>query len=195
MGTLDSREYDRLVERGFKPYSAGHRRMYEKAMATMYRDGPTPARVLEAGFGIGYGLDQMVASLGLLKSYVGYEPNKDAFDYVHARYPMASTPRSRPDYTNMLLLNLPFRPNLDPAFDYAVCIEVIEHVPMEGHLDFLRGLCAMAPVLCFSTPDIVRQPREGVRAAGEWLDLLTRAGYVSLVMDASEWTNYYEARR
>lgn len=185
MGTPDSREFDRLKERGFGPYSLGHRRMYEKAIATMRSVGPTPARVLEAGFGIGYGLGEMDKA-GILAAYVGYEPNRASFIYTKAKYQHGD---------NMLLLNVPFLPNLDPLFDFTVCIEVIEHVPTEDHLTFLTGLRTMAPVLCFSTPDITRQPREGVRTAGEWLDLLARAGFGYVRMDSAEWTTYYEAVR
>lgn len=186
MGTPNSKEYDRLKERGFKPYSAGHRRMYELAIERMGNEaGPRGARVLEAGFGIGWGLDEMVRA-EVLKSYVGYEPNKDSFDYVQARYP---------DRENMLLLPLTFEPNLDPAFDYALCIEVIEHVPMEDHARFLLGLRSMAPTLFLSTPDITRHRTEGVRTEAEWVALLHAAGFSKVATDSKSWTTFYWCKR
>lgn len=44
MGTLDSREYDRLKGRNFKPYTQGHRNMYELPLARMKggRWSPSP---------------------------------------------------------------------------------------------------------------------------------------------------------
>ena len=201
MGTPDSREYDRLKERGFKPYSKGHREMYEKAIRDMNTWGgygnpppsplkhPAGARVLEAGFGIGWGLDRMLHE-SVLRSYVGYEPNKDSFDYVKGRY-LPGGP------VDLLFLNLPFEPNLDPAFDVAFCIEVIEHVPMDKHEAFLAGLRQMAPVLYFSTPDSHKVPREGVRTMDQWLAMLLRVGYDSrkLHFDDSEWTTFYRCER
>lgn len=209
MGTPDSREYDRLKDRNFGPYSQGHRNMYELAIKDLGKNGfgygqptllgedvpltsptYTSARVLEAGFGIGWGLDRMMDVPGLLHSYVGYEPNRDSFNYVKGRYPEASVHGGR-----MLLLNLPFEPNLDPAFDVAFCIEVIEHVPMGDHAAFLKGLHTMAPVLYFSTPDYNKVPSEGVRNKGAWLDLLAGAGFSAVLYDESNWTTFYRASR
>lgn len=195
MGTADSREYDRLKERGFKPYSKGHRSMYEKGIAHMKFFGfDASARVLEAGFGIGWGLDRMVEEK-LLRSYVGYEPNKDSFDYVNSRYETIRALVTAAPLPDMLLLRLPFEPNLDPAFDVAFCIEVIEHVPMAEQEAFLRGLCQMAPTLYFSTPDKRRQPSEGVRTDPEWLALLAQAGFLRVYIDTSEWTTFYRCER
>jgi hypothetical protein len=218
MGTPDSREYDRLVERNFQPYSRGHRQMYEWAMDDLKARGfgylpnvplapyaslaeppgqqtfkAPHAAVLEAGFGIGWGLEQMLAEPGLLYSYVGYEPNKDAYDYVVGRHQHRGELAGK-----MAFFNLPFQPNLEPIFDAALCIEVIEHVPADQHRDFIRGLCAMAPVLYFSTPDIRRDPSEGVRTTEEWTDMLFSAGFDKVRArnaSAAIWTTFYKAER
>lgn len=189
MGTPDSREYDRLVERNFEPYSKGHRMMYLRAIERMGNiAGPRGARVIEAGFGIGWGVDQMLAQ-DVLKSYVGYEPNKNSYLYV------ANPLKTHQRVDDLVLFNLPFEANLDPAFDFAFCIEVIEHVPMDRHLDFLKGLHKMAPTLFFSTPDIRRAPEEGVRTTEAWRDMLREAGYGLVRIDPREWTTLYTAAR
>lgn len=188
----ESHEYDRLVERDFKPYSRGHQVMYLQAIAELMRAHPAGSvRVLEAGFGIGWGLDQMVAS-GILKSYVGYEPNRDSFNYVASRYSnrdgMALDPR-------LCLLNLGFKPNLDPAFDVAFCIEVIEHVPMDEHVTFLGGLYSMAPVLYLSTPDKDKKPTEGVRTKDDWVMRIMEAGWAHVDVMTKEWTYLYRCTK
>lgn len=184
MGTPDSREYDRLKHRKFKPYSVGHQRMYLKAMAQM----TGPARIFEAGFGIGWGLDQMAGKQGCISEYVGVEPNKDSFSYVAGRY-------DGNPYIH--LINSKFGPAATAgfvAFDYAFCIEVIEHVPATDHLDFLKDLRALGCPLFFSTPDIRVNPKEGVRTSDNWKELLVAAGYPMIDIDTSEWTYLYTCR-
>jgi 2-polyprenyl-3-methyl-5-hydroxy-6-metoxy-1,4-benzoquinol methylase len=183
----ESREYDRLVERDFKPYSRGHQVMYLQSIADILAErGERNTRVLEAGFGIGWGLDKMVEA-NILRSYVGYEPNKDSFNYVRGRYPITNS--------LALLLNLPFEPNLDPAFDVAFCIEVIEHVAMADHVEFLKGLHRMAPRLYLSTPDKDKVPREGVRTKDDWVMRLMEAGFTKVDVMTKEWTYLYRCTR
>jgi hypothetical protein len=199
----ESREYDRLVERDFKPYSRGHQVMYLQSIADILAErGERNTRVLEAGFGIGWGLDKMVEA-NILRSYVGYEPNKDSFRYVLDRYPRAAgvmhlspgtNPSAQGEYET-LLLNLPFEPNLDPAFDAAFCIEVIEHVAMADHVEFLKGLYAMAPRLYLSTPDKNKVPREGVRTKDDWVMRLMEAGFSKVDVMTKEWTYLYRCSR
>lgn len=184
----ESFEYDRLVERGFKPYSKGHRRMYESAIERMGRiAGPRGARVFEAGFGIGWGLGAMLDA-DVLREYEGCEPNVDSFAYT------AKTFADHERASSLTLFNSAFRLPLSGgsrSFDFAVCIEVIEHVPAGGHLAFLRDLRLMAPTLFFSTPDKTRVPREGVRTYLDWLGLLAQAGFPSVECDRSNWTDLY----
>lgn len=185
MGTSDSREYDMLVRRKFKPYSLGHRMMYTLPITTEL--GGNKHRIFEAGFGIGWGLEQMIKA-GVIESYVGCEPNKDSYNYVAKTYKGA----------NLTLLNEPFSPELAKkhagGFDYAFCIEVIEHVPGEKHVEFLRGLKGIAPVVFFSTPDIRKAPKEGVRTTEEWVDLLKEAGFKMVSVHDREWTHLYTCR-
>jgi 2-polyprenyl-3-methyl-5-hydroxy-6-metoxy-1,4-benzoquinol methylase len=182
MGTPDSREYERLVKRGFKPYSYGHRRMYEIAIDRM-KPG---ARVFEVGFGIGWGAERILDS-GKSIVYEGCEPNKDSFNYTEGRI------RHVAGVNNAGLHNKPFFAGLaaNAPYDYAFCIEVIEHVPMEDHVGFLRDLKALAPVVFFSTPDIVKAPTEGVRTKDEWVSILREAGFTSIEVITRHWTYLY----
>lgn len=179
MGTLDSREYDQLKKREFRPYSFGHRMMYEIPLKEMKGRKWT---VYEAGFGIGWGLDRMIEE-DVLNRYVGCEPNLDSFNYVKSRHG---------ERRNVALDHAPFRAvTMTPPFDHVFCIEVIEHVPMEAHLEFLRGLRKMGMLLWFSTPDSSKS-KEGVRRASEWSDLLSQAGFTSVQIDKSHWTYLFK---
>lgn len=187
----ESKELDRLKERDFRPYSKGHRVMYLQAIAELMRDHPAGSvRVLEAGFGIGYGLGEMIRA-GILKSYVGYEPNKDSFNYTWDLPEVMQAKRTM----DIALFPLAFEPNLDPAFDVAFCIEVIEHVAMEDHVTFLKGLYQMAPVLYLSTPDKDKVPAEGVRTKDDWVLRLMEAGYAHVDVMTKEWTYLYRCSK
>lgn len=193
MGTLDSREYDRLKARKFKPYSAGHRAMYEKAIAITKQEHGT-ADIFEAGFGIGWGLETMLGA-GVVNSYVGCEPNSDSFTYTNGLL-------SKYSHEGIWLKHEPFSASLAATllsdgvapFDVAFCIEVIEHVPMDEQHAFLRGLWDMAPTLFFSTPDINRVPKEGVRTTDEWVRMLHKAGFEKVEVDRTQWTHLFTCR-
>jgi hypothetical protein len=189
MGTPDSREYDRLVGRNFRPYSKGHRRMYEEAIKRIAK----PSIIFEAGFGIGWGLDKMVEA-NVIKEYIGCEPNLDSFNYTDGRH------GSRP---NVHLSNVGFpdiihlaEPEDVKTFEHVFCIEVIEHVPMDEHLAFLKELRALSGggTLWFSTPDIRKAPKEGVRTKDEWVGLLKLAGFKRINVDTKSWTYLYECQ-
>lgn len=178
MGTLDSREYDRLVERNFGPYSEGHRKMYDIPIAKL---AGRQYSIVEAGFGIGYGLDRMIDA-EIVDRYVGYEPNADSFRYVRDQWPQSD---------GMILVHAPFSRCPDPQ-DIGFCIEVIEHVPMDDHAAFLADLRASCERLFFSTPCVKMKPNEGVRETDEWVAMLRAAGFASVSVDKSQWTYLYE---
>lgn len=187
MGTLDSREYDRLVKRNFAPYSKGHRAMYEIATGRLIA---SKRRIFEAGFGIGWGLDYMLAA-GIVAEYTGCEPNEDSFNYVDKR--LGVDPRVN-------LVNIPFGEDAfhqlfdteAPPFDVAFCIEVIEHVPMDRQADFLKYLHDMAPRLFFSTPDMHKVPKEGVRTTDKWAQMLSDSGWDEIHIDTRNWTHLFD---
>lgn len=199
MGTADSREFDRLKGRKFKPYSLGHQRMYTKAIDGIKADklNGSPADIFEAGFGIGWGLEQMLAA-GVVNSYVGCEPQVDSFNYVEKtvmaqRWPRAEGVWLRHEPFGSALVESMLSDGVAP-FEHAFCIEVIEHVPLDDHLAFLQNLHNVAPVLWFSTPDIRTSPKEGVRTTLEWKGLLHLAGFDTVDVDSSEWTTLYHCK-
>lgn len=194
----ESKEYDRLVQRRFQPYSIGHQRMYTKAIERIQKDiadpraeRPNGVRVFEAGFGIGFGLTKMVEA-GILRSYTGCEPNTPSYSYTSSLLTGFKVP-----YVN--LYNDSFDQSMvngltaHGQFDEAFCIEVIEHVPMDFHLEFLIALRQMAPRLWFSSPCSTKS-KEGVRTSKEWATLLRQARFETVTIDTSEWTYLYECR-
>jgi 2-polyprenyl-3-methyl-5-hydroxy-6-metoxy-1,4-benzoquinol methylase len=195
MPAEQSREYQALKRRGFKPYSRGHQLMYLAPLTLMERvsahhpanRAAEPYRILEAGFGIGWGLDQMIAR-GLIGRYLGFEPDSESFDYVAGRM-------KGYDNLNIELVHRPFEHGIaayaDERFDHGFCIEVIEHVEAVDHLPFLQALrAAVSGTLWFSTPDRMRS-NHGVRAASDWRILLHEAGFGSVTHHPDQWTDLY----
>lgn len=184
----ESKEYDRLVARKFKPYSTGHQRMYTTAIERIKQGEPHGRMIFEAGFGIGFGLQTMLDA-GVVYNYTGCEPNLDSFQYVENTIKR----------DGVFLIHAPFGQEMADAltreggFQEAFCIEVIEHVPMHLHLQFLIALRQMAPRLWFSSPDKDRS-KEGVRTTKEWTALLRQAKFESIDVDTSNWTYLYECR-
>lgn len=198
----ESTEYDRLVKRKFKPYSLGHQRMYTKAIERIHAELPRTevaearARIFEAGFGIGFGLQKMVEA-GIVESYTGCEPNRASYDYtagiVAGLKPLERIHIYNESFGQVLADRMAEHGFEQYPFDEAFCIEVIEHVPMDQHLEFLIALRQMAPRLWFSSPDKTKS-REGVRTIKEWTTLLKQARFEKVDVDVSEWTYLYECR-
>jgi hypothetical protein len=201
MGTPDSRELDRLKERNFGDYSEGHRHMYLAAIKEIHDAtdgaGHMPHRrvsIFEAGFGIGYGIKQMLAA-GIVGRYVGLEPQPDSFAYTRGEL------ANHPQAADLALYQAAFpAPLCDQfgEFEHVFCIEVIEHVPMDAHEYFLSRLWATVErggVLWFSTPCIRRAPHEGVRTTEEWAALVQRVTGVAPVVDRSRWTYLYRVAK
>lgn len=191
----ESHEYDRLVGRKFKPYSVGHQRMYTKAIAHIVEDiyrTTDKVSVFEAGFGIGFGIQKMVEA-GILKSYTGCEPNRASYEYtaglIAGLRPLQHVRLYHDSFDQSMATGLTSHGQFNECF----CIEVIEHVPMEQHLEFLIALRQMAPRLWFSSPCKTKS-KEGVRSLKEWTTLLRQARFETVDVDASEWTYLYECR-
>jgi len=180
---FDCREYAAAAKRDFRPYSLGHRIMYETPLTLLTRNARADSRfaILEAGFGIGYGLDRMVEH-GVIGRYLGFEPDPESFAYVKDRHGGTAGVDLRPTAFA----------ECDPVFDHAFCIEVIEHVPRDDHRDFLLALrrsLKTSGTLWLSTPDMARSTH-GVRTADEWRMMLTTAGLRALHFDA-QWTDLF----
>lgn len=181
--SLDCREYQAAKRRQFRPYSLGHRLMYETPLTLMTRSDRSRERfaILEAGFGIGFGLDRMVET-GVIGRYVGYEPDNESFAYVAERHGKRD---------GIELRHAPFEATDVGGFDHAFCIEVIEHVPPEKHQGFLVGLRKMTVgTLWLSTPDKARSAH-GVRTVDAWLRFIRAAGFHDVTVHQEQWTTLY----
>jgi hypothetical protein len=140
--------------------------------------------ILDVGFGIGWGLDQMLKA-EIVGGYIGFEPNADSFKYVRGRH--GGNPKVE-------LLHGPFRRGT-PKTDHVFCIEVIEHVPMEGQTEFLNALRASTGTTLFlSTPDVRKHPGEGVRTCDEWQAMLQDAGFENVTVHREQWTVLFIAQ-
>lgn len=193
MGTLDSREYDRLKERNFHDYSEGHRHMYLSAIRQIATEAK-PVSIFEAGFGIGYGLGKMQEA-GIVGRYVGCEPQVDSFNYTAKRFSDAE--QAGLNYT---LIHAPFSDDLvnthGADFEHVFCIEVIEHLTLDRHAEFIANLRAMlvpGGTLWLSTPCKRRNAREGVRTTEDWEAMLC-AEFQHVDVDRSRWTYLYRCR-
>jgi hypothetical protein len=175
MGSLDCNEYENLRRRDFREYSLGHRIVYETPIKLLTGKKRT---IIEAGFGIGWGLDKMVEA-DIIADYVGCEPNADSFKYVNGRH------GGKP---NIKLNHEPFKRGFGFA-QHVFCIEVIEHVPMEKHAEFIRALRESGQTLWFSTPCKSKVPSEGVRTTEEWTKLLKQNGYSDVTVHKEQWTH------
>lgn len=180
MGSLDCNEYASLVRRKFADYSLGHRIMYETPIKLLTGKKRT---IIEAGFGIGWGLDRMIEA-DIISDYVGCEPHPESFQYVFNRH------GGRP---GIKLNHEPFGRGFGHA-DHVFCIEVIEHVPMERHAAFIQALRESGKTLWMSTPDVERVPSEGVRKASEWKGLLKAGGYSEVTTHKEQWTTLFVAQ-
>lgn len=139
--------------------------------------------ILDVGFGIGWGLDQMVKKK-IVGNYVGFEPNADSFAYTFKRHG---------DQPNVELIKGPFKRTA--KIDHVLCIEVIEHVPMDGHSAFLADLRASTgTTLWLSTPDVRKHPGEGVRTCENWRGMLQDAGFENVTMHRDQWTVLFIAQ-
>lgn len=174
----------RIAKHGSPEYSVGHRRMYSSTVELLRGK---ECSILEAGFGIGYGLSMMDARLKMSR-YIGFEPCQDSFNYVKEEV----VPKlQQKDRIKLSQNKWPCR--IEPV-DYAFCIEVIEHVPEEGGLveSFLEGLrsCTLKN-LFLSTPCSSSSPH-GVRTVKQWKHALKKAGF-SVVSVSHQWTTLYIA--
>lgn len=182
MVSLECDEYGNLQRRlrkGNGDYSLGHRLMYETPIKLLTGK---KRNIVEAGFGIGWGLDRMIEA-DILASYVGYEINAAAFNYVNQQYG---------EREGIQLHHEAF--TTTPGGNHVFCIEVIEHVPMDQHTHFIRMLRGSGNTLWLSTPDKDRVASEGVRSVHDWKAMLKMGGYSDVVAHEEQWTTLYIAQ-
>lgn len=136
-------EYEHLVERKFQNYAPMHQAMY-KVVVELLRD--KPASILDIGFGIGYGLEQLLAA-NCISEYTGVESDKQSFEYVFNKFK-----KEKIFLCNYDWVKLP--ENLIRPHDFTLCIEVIEHIDQKNVKEFLAKLAEYTSKYLFlSTPD------------------------------------------
>lgn len=176
---VECNEAAALRQRGGKPYSEGHRAMYLTAVELLRR---TRASVNEFGFGIGYGLGELVKA-ECVGDYWGCEPCAEAFEHTWTQF--GATP-------GVTLVRGGWRDAVAPMADYAFAVEVLEHLPPEDRAPFLQHMLKTTRhALFLSTPDS-RTSLHGVLTAPELLALLAEAGWRAVAVPA-QWTTFYLA--
>lgn len=180
-------ELQQLNKRKGMPYSRGHQIMYDAPIKLL---SDSRHAILDIGFGIGYGLFNMIP-MRIIKRYVGCEPDADSFDYVNNKRidykEMLEGDRTEINLFNLQFSDLAVREN---EFDYTFCIEVIEHME-EGALHnlLMKVHGCTRDAFFMSTPDPDKSPE------GEWtmtyLINTLRQFQFNPVVVTSQWTNLW----
>ncbi len=176
---LQCNEFHALVGRSYADYSEGHQRMYTGPIELLLGRRWS---ILEIGFGIGFGLARMVEA-DIVSHYWGCEPCDDSFDYTEKNI-------SRPNQSILSACGWMETHTLAPKADYAFCIEVIEHVPMDEQTAFLASIVPHVGRNLFLSTPCQSKSKHGVRTSAEWLAVLALAGWQAVAVD-SQWTTLY----
>jgi len=175
--------------RGGAPYSEGHRRMYTTIAEIL---GNRPAKILEIGFGIGYGLEQLFKSK-CIEDYFGVEIDKECVDFVENlmfHFEDSYDDKSvitlkHADWLEMPIEELEFFP------DFTLCIEVMEHIKEAQWLPFLQKIKPQTKhALFLSTPN-KNTHRHGVMSVEKTRRLILAAGFNSVAQVEWQWTTLY----
>ena len=162
-------EYDQLVSRDFGLYSRQHRQIYEIIVGIL---GAKPADVLEIGTGIGYGLKRFLQEK-CIKSYLGIEPSKKCFTYLSQIFDVPIMNKEFMDCT------------IKEAFDFTVCIEVLEHIIDIDLLAWCKKIREHTKIATFiSTPDATVDSH-GTLTKEQVREALYEAGFKNVV--SIEW--------
>jgi hypothetical protein len=201
-----------------RPYSEGHRKMYDAVLELLSGQNLPPLDILEVGTGIGYGLDAMVKRR-LVKNYLGLEPDPATYKHIQhllmggpSKFGRAGIGKGIPSVTyaakhsynteieevRIINTDWPLRSDLSPAaywpggrdYDYSFCIEVIEHVRPDLVPAFLAELHQVTQrALFLSTPNALTSPH-GVATVDEWRRVIDLAGF-DVVAIERQWTTLY----
>lgn len=163
--------------RGGRPYSLGHRLMYETPKTLIGDD--LPVSILDIGVGIGY-LCPWILSRSGHTDYLGIDPDTDCIDFLRAKY------------GTLTFVNDTWpTAGVSPA-DFTFCIEVLEHVQDDRRDDFVKAIRDHTLGAAFiSTPNRERS-KHGVMNTDEMLCLLGDHFAHAVALDW-QWTCLYIA--
>lgn len=177
-------EYQQLQKRKGMPYSRGHQLMYDGPIKLL---SDKRHNILDIGFGIGYGLRNMIL-MDVINKYVGCEPDKDSFDYTYEEISkMEQKERTKRVHLQNCIFN-----NLihNDEFDYTFCIEVIEHMSESAIHELLSKVHACTKDAFFlSTPD-KHKSKEGKFTEYELTQFLMDYEFQFSIVRA-QWTNLW----
>ena len=188
-------EYSLHMKRGGKPYSKGHRLMYDAAIALL---ADRPAKILEVGTGIGVALRALMKA-NAVSRYVGFEPASDTAKFCNDHFHHWAH-MEIPGYTPQKVRVIPvaFENTPDEAVvaslggnaDYALCIEVIEHVPAPFRLPVLEKIRRLTDRGLFLSTPSRETCKHGKMTPVEVADLMTKAGFRTSWVEW-QWTTFF----
>lgn len=173
-----------------KEYSLGHRAMYESAIALLQ---DKPAKILEVGFGIGWGLDKMLKA-NCVDEYLGVEPCKESFDFVTQYLETNPNPKVTLEHACWTDL-MESRIEKDFIADFSFCIEVLEHIPGHEHYAFLKKLAKFTDKALFLSTPNKKTSSHGLVAPDQCADFLKLAGFKSVTWIEWQWTTFFTAMK
>ena len=155
------------------------------AVAEMLSD--RPAKILEVGFGIGYGLKTLIDAK-CCGRYLGIEIEKDCCEFVE---PLSKDNNLKLINGNWLTIDDSEFKFLAGKADFSLCIEVIEHIASFNRQRFVARLFDHTDKALFlSTPNI-NTNGHGVMTAEETRLLILSAGFKSVVYIEWQWTTFF----
>jgi len=185
-GVTFGNEYEQFIERGLKPYSVGHQRMYSAPIDLITSPvEPTAtslkkANVLDVGCGIGVGY-RMLRDAGIIGSYLGIEPDPKCVRYMKDTYPEA-------DVIEEFWMDVP-EGQLFVA-DFTFCVEVIEHVPLDDLGRFLEKLREHTRRNLFLSTPLRENSEHGLFTKDGWVAKLCASDFRVAVVDW-QWTTFF----
>ncbi len=146
-----------------------------------------PAKILEVGFGIGYGLKTLI-NAKCLQRYLGVEIEKDCCEFVE---PLSKDHDLTIINGNWLTIDDSQIKSWGRKADFSLCIEVIEHIASFNRQRFVARLLEHTDKALFlSTPNI-NTNGHGVMTAEETKLLILGAGFKSVVYIEWQWTTLF----
>ena len=167
----NSNETGKAEHRKFRPYKKGHQAIYYTVGSFLFHK---KADILDIGSGIGVGYEILREHY-----YRGVDPDIRCIDYCSEKYPHAYWAHS--DWLNFKVKK--------PA-DFALCVEVIEHIDGKDWIQFLRKIRNNTKLgLFLSTPNPERSSH-GCISSEDMKEILNLSGFNTVALEW-HWTTLY----